>query len=91
MFTCDYLLSSEFYRERLSIKQRRDDKSWRSNYHYIREKLDEVETTDFEKQSNLEIRLTEAERMIREINNNEHIDPLLGTPGADWVHRDCIL
>ena len=90
MFTRNYLLSSEWYQERLSIKQGRDDKFWRSNYRYIHEKLDETEATDVEKRSNLEMRLTETERMIKEINNNEYLDRLLGTLGADWVHRDCV-
>lgn len=91
MFTRDYLMNSEWYRERLSIKQERDAQFWKSNYHYIHEKLDEVETTDFEKRSNLENRLTEAESMIRETTNNKYFDQLLGTLGADWVHRERIL
>ena len=87
MFTRQNLLASDWYQERLLIKQARDVQLWQSNYQYLQTKLDELPTVDIDKRSVLETRLKESKRMIDNITSQGYLEHLQGTLGADWVHR----
>ncbi|MDX2480629.1 MAG: hypothetical protein QNK24_09865, partial [Desulfuromusa sp.] len=87
MFTRKYLLSSDWYQQRLAIKQSRDEELWRRNHTYIQEKLVGLAEKDSEKMNDLEARLKEAERMINVVSSREYLNRLSGTLGADWLHH----
>ena len=86
MFTRDYLLASDWYAERLHIKQQRDVNLWQLNHDYVCQKLSETMPSEVEKRHELELRISEAERMIKVTASDEYFDRLKGTLGADWVH-----
>ena len=46
MFTRDYLLQSDWYQERLKIKQQRDCSLWQRHREYILPAISETEPTD---------------------------------------------
>lgn len=87
MFQRDYLLQSDWYKERLINKQVRDAELWRTNHDYLQAKLDEILPGETEKRTDLEKRIAEAAMMIERVNSDEYLAGLQGTPGADWVHR----
>ena len=89
MFTRDYLLQSDWYQERLKIKQQRDGKLWQQHRDYILQQLSETEPTDSCHQL-LTRKLSKTERMLADISQPSYLENLQGTLGADWVHRQDI-
>jgi hypothetical protein len=88
MFTRDYLLQSDWYQQRLEIKQQRDSKLWQQHKAYIQQQLNETEQNDSAVRTELYQKLESAERMLAEINDPAYLQSLQGTLGADWVHID---
>ena len=46
MFTREYLLQSDWYLERLKIKQARDCQLWQKHRDYVLKRMSEIESTD---------------------------------------------
>ncbi len=87
MFTPDYLLQSDWYQQRLEIKQQRDSELWQQHKAYIQQQLDKTEHNGSDSRAELSQKLESAERMLAEINDPAYLQSLQGTLGADWVHR----
>ncbi|MDO8845818.1 MAG: hypothetical protein Q7U98_08765 [Methylicorpusculum sp.] len=90
MFTRDYLLASDWYQERLEIKQQRDLQLWQRHYDYIKLRLGEIEPGDTVIQEQLTEKLNKAERMIAALSDSNYTQTLIGTLGTDWVHRKAL-
>ncbi|MGD8843208.1 MAG: hypothetical protein PVJ83_07015 [Gammaproteobacteria bacterium] len=88
MFTRDYLLQSDWYQERLLIKQTRDEQLWCRHQDYLERQLEEVDDGDDERRSALVERIQKAERMRQVVSDQSYLKHLQGTLGADWIHRD---
>jgi len=87
MFTRNYLLQSDWYLNRLKLKQERDGKLWRNNYLYLQQKLDDTLESEVEKRAYLQARMSDAIKMIETISSDSYIEQLTGTLGADWIHH----
>ena len=87
MFTLDYLLQSEWYKERLVIKQQRDATLWKMNKNYIEQKLDESNESVTELWAELQGQMDNAEQMLEWVNSDSYLERLQGTLGADWIHK----
>jgi len=87
MFTREYLINSDWYKERLQNKLERDARLWQMNKDYLEEKMDETTEDDTEKWANLQEGIENAEQMIEWVTSQSYLDRLAGTIGADWVHR----
>lgn len=85
MFTRDYLLQSDWYQERLKIKQQRDCMLWQQHRDYILQRISETEQTDSFNQA-LAHKLEVTQRMLVEVSHLSYLENLQGTLGADWVH-----
>jgi hypothetical protein len=85
MFNRDYLLQSDWYHERLKIKQERDCMLWQHHRDYILQRISETEQTDIINQE-LTQKLAAAESMLAEVSRPSYLENLRGTLGADWVH-----
>jgi hypothetical protein len=88
MFTREYLLQSDWYQERLHIKQQRDAALWKMNRDYLEHKMDDTTEDETEKWADLQERIEKAENMIAWVTSQNYLDRLQGTLGADWVHRE---
>jgi hypothetical protein len=88
MFTRDYLLQSDWYQERLRIKQQRDAALWQMNRDYVEQKMDDTTESETETWADLEERIEKAEQMIEWVSSQNYLDRLQGTLGADWVHKE---
>ncbi len=86
LFTRDYLLHSDWYQERLQIKQQRDCKLWQQHRDYILQRISETDPTDALNQV-LTDKLAAAELMLAKVSSPSYLESLQGTLGADWVHR----
>jgi len=89
MFSREYLLQSDWYQERLKIKQQRDCKLWQQHRDYILLRISETEPADPFHQE-LANKLESTEQMFAKVAHPSYLDSLQGTLGADWVHRSDI-
>ena len=87
MFTRDYLLQSDWYLNRLKLKQARDATLWRNNYLYLQQKIDDTLENEVEKRAYLQTRMSDAQKMIDTISSDSYLEQLTGTLGADWIHH----
>ena len=87
MFTRDYLLHSDWYQERLIIKQARDERLWRKHQLYLEHQLAELSDTEEDYRERLVQRIQEAQRMRQAVSGKAYLKRLQGTLGADWIHR----
>lgn len=87
MFTLDYLLNSDWYKERLVIKQQRDAALWQMNRDYVEQKMDEINESVTDLWAELQDQLENAEHMREWVNSDSYLERLQGTLGADWIHR----
>ena len=85
LFTREYLLHSDWYQERLQIKQQRDCKLWQQHRDYILQRLGETEAADALSHA-LTDKLVAVELMLAEVSSPSYLESLQGTLGADWVH-----
>lgn len=86
MFTREYLLESDWYHERLQIKQQRDSLLWQQHRDYVLKRMSEIEEADLLTQV-LADKLASANRMIAEVSQPSYLESLKGTLGADWIHQ----
>ncbi len=87
MFTLEYLLASDWYQERLKIKQQRDASLWQMNRDYIDQKMDETNESNTALWADLQGRIENAEQMLEWVNSDSYLERLHGTIGADWIHK----
>jgi len=87
LFTAEYLLQSDWYRERLALKQARDVQLWHKHRYYLLQQLAETPSRETGLSGELEARIREVERMLQVVSSPEYLERLRGTLGADRVHR----
>ena len=87
MFSRDYLLQSDWYKERLKIKQQRDAALWQMNRNYIEQKMDETNESLTDIWAGLEEQMENAEQMLEWVNSESYLERLQGTIGADWIRK----
>jgi len=85
MFTRDYLLQSDWYQQRLEIKQQRESDLWQQHKAYIQQQL--AATEQSAGRAELIQKLEATELKLAEINDPAYLQQLQGTLGADWVHH----
>ena len=88
LFGKDALLASDWYHERLRIKQQRDAALFRRHVEYLTAFLREADTRcEPDHSSECLARLEHARSRLAEIESPAYLDGLSGSLGADWVHR----
>ncbi len=83
MFTRDYLLSSNWYRERLEIKQQRDMALSKRHIGSLEQFLALPGYTDEAARLQIASRLDSAKQKLHDLQQPEYLDTLKGTIGAD--------
>jgi hypothetical protein len=83
MFTRDYLLSSEWYRERLEIKQQRDIALWERHVLSLRRFVEDEGYVDEAERMGIADRLEKAKTKLLHVKDPAYLDDLVGTLGAD--------
>ena len=87
LFNREYLLQSDWYKERLTIKQQRDYELWQRYKAHIEQCLNDKDRYDSVSYKALTIKLTKTEQMLAKISSTDYLESLQGTLGADWVHQ----
>ncbi|MET0116219.1 MAG: hypothetical protein ABW090_02225 [Sedimenticola sp.] len=83
MFTRDYLLQSDWYRERLETKQKREIVRCERNISYLKAFLDRPAYTDEAQQLGIRERLQQTEERLERVRSDEYLQSLVGSIGAD--------
>jgi hypothetical protein len=83
MFTREYLLESDWYRQRLETKQRRDVDLWANHVRYLEAFLARPSHRDVAERMDVAGRLRLARRQLEEVRRPQYVQRLRGTIGAD--------
>jgi hypothetical protein len=87
LFTREYLLASDWYQERLAIKQQRDLELARQQVAYLDSFLNSATCCEADLRVDCEARLLRAKARLTEVESPAYLESLRGGLGADWVHR----
>ena len=85
LFTRQYLLSSDWYRERLWIQQHRDIALWQGHVRYLETFINRPSHEDIVAQLDLPRRLAQARAELTMISNSRYLEAIRGTLGADPI------
>jgi hypothetical protein len=87
LFTREALLESDWYHERLAIKQQRDVALWQRHARSLTEFLARAGHRDEAKRLGIAERLEHARGELERVSAREYLTALAGTIGADPIHR----
>lgn len=83
MFTRDYLLSSDWYMDRLTTKQLNDIALWQRHISYLQQFLHKSSHLDVAMLMGIKTRLANAEENLQRVKSHSYLKLLFGTIGAD--------
>jgi len=83
MFTLEYLLESDWYHERLQIKQARDIALWTRHVNNLMLFLDNEDYADEIKRLKITDRFVAASEKLEQVKKEAYLKGLVGTLGAD--------
>lgn len=87
MFTRDALLASDWYQERLFIKQQRDLALWKRHEAHLQRFLDRQNPLTEVERGQYALLLGQARQELAYVDSAQYLKDLSGTLGADWIHR----
>jgi hypothetical protein len=87
LFTRDALLASDWYRERLAVKQKRDVALWERHVRSLTEFLSRAGHREEAERIGIPGRLERARAELERVSAPEYRAALVGTIGADHIHR----
>ncbi|HEX5100057.1 MAG TPA: hypothetical protein VFV94_11180 [Polyangiaceae bacterium] len=88
LFTRDALLASDWYAERLRVKQERDVDLWTRHVRALSEFLARPGHRDEAMRLGIEERLELAKAELERVSSDEYLESLQGTIGADPIHAE---
>ena len=83
MFTREHLLSSDWYQERLEVKQQRDIELWQRHVDSLQQFLEDSDYSDEAERLGISGRLEAALQKLAHLRQPEYLATLVGTLGAD--------
>jgi hypothetical protein len=83
MFTRDYLLASDWYQERLEIKQKRDIALWQRHLQNLNDFINLSTHTEVAERLRIDERLQMTHEKLEQVQSAAYLESLVGTLGAD--------
>ena len=83
LFTREYVLRSDWYEQRLKLKQQRDEAFWRKNIIYLKQKLNQKNLEKMVQELDLKQKLIIAQDELDQVVSKKYLQDLQGTVGAD--------
>ncbi len=87
LFTPEALLASDWYRERLLVKQRKDILLWQRHVRSLSEFLARPGYAEEAERLKIRDKLTYAKKELMRVSSEHYLEELEGTIGADPIHR----
>jgi len=91
MFTREHLLASDWYQERLEIKQHRDIDLWQRHVESLQQFLEDTDYRDEAERLGISGRLEAALQKLEWLRQPEYLASLVGTLGADPLQPPRIM
>jgi hypothetical protein len=91
MFTREALLASDWYRERLHVKQARDVALWSRHVAALTAFMNRPEYREEVVRLGIAERLKHAQLELERVSGDGYLGELVGTIGADPIHRHARL
>lgn len=86
-FNRDYVINSEWYTERLKLKQLKDIKFYKSQISYLEDFMNDTNNKDLIIEMNIEDRLAFVKTQYNKVKSSAYLNELIGTIGADPLFR----
>lgn len=87
MFTYEYVVNSNWYKQRLSVKQQNDLRLWKNHEKRIRTVLEKNILKDEKQKNFLEKQLNYVEKQLQHVESKKYLSCLNGTLGKDPLFR----
>ncbi|TVQ15449.1 MAG: hypothetical protein EA361_05700 [Bacteroidetes bacterium] len=87
MFTRDYLINSDWYKERLKLKQQKDIALWQRHIGYLEDFMSNDVNQPVTTELNLNEKLEKAKMELAKVKQPEYLEDLTGTIGADPLFK----
>ena len=86
-FNRSYVLNSDWYKERLALKQQKDIAFYTKQISYLEDFIADANNTELVKEMNINTRLQEVKAMHKKVSAKEYLETLVGTIGADPLYK----
>ncbi|HZH72749.1 MAG TPA: hypothetical protein VFD91_09680 [Mariniphaga sp.] len=86
-FNREYILRSEWYNQRLQLKQKKDSEFLNRQIQYLKDFMADENNKELIQEMNIKARIETAENRLRHIESEAYIQMLKGTIGADYVFK----
>ncbi|MDV7187479.1 hypothetical protein R3X25_09320 [Lutibacter sp. TH_r2] len=86
-FDREAILNSDWYKDRLKLKQQKDIQFYEKQISYLENFISNSNNTDIVVELDLVNKLTKAKLQLEEVNSNEYLESLKGTIGADPLYK----
>jgi len=87
MFTKDYLLTSDWYKERLAVRQVNEIQLWGRHVQYLKSFLSKHSHAEEVSRLQIATQLKAAEERLVEVNSPKYLEYIFGCLGADPVFQ----
>jgi len=86
-FERDYVINSDWYKERLNLKQQKDIKFYTNQISYLENFISNVENKLLVAEMDLNTRLQNVKNMLATASSPDYVNSLVGTIGADPLYK----
>lgn len=86
-FERDYVISSDWYKERLKLKQQKDIEFYTNRVNYLNDFINNPENGVLIEDMNINERLAKAQSSLKNVQSDKYINELIGTIGLDPLFR----
>lgn len=86
-FDRDYVVNSDWYKERLKLKQEKDIAFFTKQIQYLEDFISNPFNTNIANELNIQDRLTQVKQRLEEVSSKEYLNLLEGTIGVDPLCR----
>jgi len=87
MFTRDYVLSSEWYKKRLNLKQDREISNWQDKISYLQRFKEQEVNKSICEELKLDDKLQFAQNKLEKVKSKDYLQSLTGTIGLDLIFK----
>ena len=86
-FELDYIVNSDWYTERLKLKQKKDVRFYDAQITYLETFIANSDNADLVAEMKIEDRLNAVKQLYNEAKSESYLNSLVGTIGADPLYR----
>jgi len=86
-FDRDYIINSDWYKERLKLKQQKDINFYTKQINYLEDFISDPLNEELVEELDLNNKLQKVKDLYIEVSSGEYLDSLIGTIGSDPLFR----